>query len=140
MFEKVLENLQKATEATVQAQQEMFQKWTSLWPAVSPSPSTWAEQVQNFQKKWNQVVTELLKKQRESLEAQFNAGMRNLEETFRLAEAKNPEELRAKTLELWSKSFDYLRQTAEAQLREFRVTMEKWTEIVTKKEAARQAG
>ncbi len=132
MFEEVFENLRKATETTVQAQQEMFRKWVGLWAGVPPSPSAWGEQVQKFQKKWNQTVAELLKKQRASLEAQFSAGLRNIEETFHLATAKDPEEFRAKTLELWSKTFDYLRQTAEAQLRDFQTAMEKWTEIVTK--------
>jgi hypothetical protein len=136
MYEKVFENLRKATEATVQAQQEMFRKWVGLWPGVPASPYAWGEQFQKIQKKWNQTVAELVKKQRESLEAQFSAGLKNIEESFRLAEAKDPEEFRAKTLELWSKSFDYLRQTAEAQLREFQAAIEKWTEIVTKNEAA----
>jgi hypothetical protein len=136
MFEKVFENLQKAAQASVQAQQEIFQKWVSLWPGVPSSPYAWGEKIQKVQKKWNQMVAEQVKKQRETLEAQFSAGLRNIEESFRLAEAKDPEEFRAKILELWSKSFDYLRQTSEAQLREFQAAMEKWTEIVTKNEAA----
>jgi hypothetical protein len=136
MFEKVFENLQRATEATVQAQQEMFRKWVSLTTGVPPVSSAWGEQGPKFQKKWNETVAELVKKQRESLEAQFSAGLQNMEESFRLAEAKDPEEFRAKMLELWSKSFDYLRQTAESQLRQFQTAMEKWTEIVTKNEAA----
>jgi hypothetical protein len=136
MFEKVFDNLRKATEASVQAQQEIFQKWVSLWPGVPSSPYAWGEKIQKVQKKWNQIVAEQLKKQRETLEAQFSAGLRNIEESFRLAEAKDPEEFRTKTLELWSKSFDYLRQTSEAQLREFQAAMEKWAEIVTKNEAA----
>jgi hypothetical protein len=119
MFEKVFENLRNATEASVQAQQEIFQKWITLWPGVPSSPYAFGEKFQKVQKKWNQTVAEQVKKQREALEAQFSAGLRNIEESFRLAEAKNPEEFRAKTLELWSKSFDYLRQTAESQLREF---------------------
>jgi hypothetical protein len=136
MFEKVFENLRKATEASVQAQQEIFQKWVRLWPGVPASPYAWGEKFQNVQKKWNQIVAEQVKRQREMLEAQFSAGLRNIEESFRLAEDKDPEEFRAKTLELWSKSFDYLRQTAEAQLREFQAAMEKWVDILTKNEVA----
>ena len=136
MFEKVFENLRNATEASVQAQQEIFQKWITLWPGVPSSPYAFGEKFQKVQKKWNQTVAEQVKKQREALEAQFSAGLRNIEESFRLAEAKNPEEFRAKTLELWSKSFDYLRQTAESQLRELQAAMEKWVETVTKNEVA----
>src|SRR5262249_14134568 len=93
------------------------------------------EQVQKLQKKWKQTASELLKKQRAALEAQFSTRLEHLEEAFRMAEAKSPEEFRAKALELWSKTFDYLRQTAETQLREFQTAMEKWTEIVTKNAA-----
>jgi hypothetical protein len=136
MFEKVFDNLRTATEASVQAQQDIFQKWISLWPGAPSSPYAWGEKVQKVQKKWNQIVAEQVKKQREVLEAQFSAGLRNLEESFRLAEAKDPEEFRINTLELWSKSFDYLRQTAEAQLREFQVATEKWVDMVAKNETA----
>jgi hypothetical protein len=134
MFEKVFENLRKATDETVQAQQEMFRKWISLSAGATPAPSAW-EQGQKFQKKWKASVAELVKKQRETLEAQFSAGLRNIEESFRLAGVKDPEEFRVKMLELWSKSFDYLRHTAESQLRQFQIAMEKWTEIVSKNEA-----
>jgi len=136
MFEQAFENLRRATESTIQAQQEMFRKWASLWPGVSPYTPAWGEQVQKFQKKWSEAVAELLKKRHESLEAQFNAGLKNIEETFHLADAKDPEELRAKTLELWRKSFDYIRTTSEAQLKDFQAAVEKWTELVTKNAAA----
>jgi hypothetical protein len=136
MFEKVFENLRKAAEANVQAQQEMFQKWVGMWPGVPSSSYASGEKFQKVQKKWNQIVAEQVKKHREMLEEQFSAGLRNIEEGLRLAEAKDPEEFRAKTLELWSKSFDYLRQTAEAQLHAFQAAMEKWAETVTKSDAA----
>jgi hypothetical protein len=136
MFEHVFENLRKATESTVQVQQEMFRKWASLWPGVSPAPSPWSNDVKEFQKKWSETVAELLKKQRESLETQFSAGLKNIEEAFHLTKAEDPEEFRAKTLELWRKSFDHLRQASEAQLRDFQAAVEKWTELMAKKNAA----
>jgi hypothetical protein len=40
------------------------------------------------------------------------------------------------TLELWSKSFDYLRQAGETQLREFQAAMQKCSEGVAKSKAA----
>jgi hypothetical protein len=51
--------------------------------------------------------------------------MENIEMAFKVAEAKNPEEVRAKTIELWRKCFDSLRQVSEAQLRETQVATEK---------------
>ena len=132
MFDAVFESFKKATETTLQMQQELFKKWTSLWPVTSLSQVPWAEQTQKFQKKWIEFVDETLKKQRQVLEAQYQAGLQKIEEAFRLAEAKDFEELRAKTLELWQKSFEYLKQTYEAQVKDFQATLSKWTELATK--------
>jgi hypothetical protein len=132
MFDQVIENMRKATESTFQVQQEMFKKWVALWPGTPPSTNGGGEQMLKFQKRWMEVVGEQVRKQRETLEAQFNAGLRNLEEAFRLAEAKDPDELRAKTLELWQKTFDCLRQGYEAQMRDFQTVVTKWTELMMK--------
>jgi hypothetical protein len=132
MFDQVFENLRQATDATIQMQQEMFKKWAGMWPGMPAVQPSWREQAQNFQKKWAEIVNELVKKQHETLESQFAAGLRNIEETFHLAEAKDLDELRTKTLELWQKSFEALRQVYEAQVRDFQAAVAKWTEMVTK--------
>jgi hypothetical protein len=130
MFEPVFESLRKATDATVQMQQELFNKWARLFPALPMVPA--AYEPVKFQKRCLEVITELTNKQRESLEAQFNAGVRTVEEAFRLCEAKDPEELRAKTVELWQKTFDSLRQVYDAQAKDFQTAVVKWGELVTK--------
>jgi hypothetical protein len=130
MFNDVFENFRKATEATVNLQQEMFKKWMSLWP--SPAGGNWADQAQQFQKKWKDTFGDLLKKQSELTEVQFTAGLQNIEKAFQLVQAKSPEELRAKSIELWKHCFDNLRQVYEAQLRGFESALEKWTKTVTK--------
>ena len=131
MFDQAFESLQKATESSIALQQEMFRKWMGLWPGVPVSTLPFTE-LQKFQKKWVEVVCELLKKQNESLETQFKAGLQNIEEAFHLNEIKDPEVLRAKTVELWQKTFDYLRQTSETHLRDFQYAVSKWAELMTK--------
>jgi hypothetical protein len=135
MFDQVFENMRKATEMSIQMQQEMFKKWVSLWPGVPGMPTMPAVGAESFikvQKKWTEFVGEVVKKQRETLETHFSAGLRNIEEAFRLADTKNPEELRAKTVELWQKSFECIRQLYDAQVRDFQAAVAKWTELVTK--------
>jgi len=132
MFDQVFESLRKAADTTLQMQQEGFKRWVSLWPDVPSQQGSAGEQIQQAQKKWVEFVNELVKKQRETLEVQFDAGLKNLEEAFRLAEAKSPEELRARTNELWQKSFACLRQVSEVQLREFQAAAARWTDLVTK--------
>src|SRR4051794_34096065 len=119
MFEQVFDLMRKATDSTIQLQREMFQRWTSLWPGMPGSQPVWSEQVQQFQKRWAETVSELVKKQTETLEAQFKMGLKNIEDAFRLTEVKDVEELRARTIELWQRSFDCLRQGYETQVRDF---------------------
>src|SRR5437868_315334 len=123
MFEQVFENLRTATEANMQMQQELMKKWVALWPGMPPAANGGADQVVKAQKKWVEFVAELVKKQREVLETQFSSGMKNIEEAFRLGEVKDPEELRAKTIELWQKTFEWMRQSYEAQMRDFQAAI-----------------
>ena len=131
MFDAVFESLRKASDVTMQMQQEMFKKWANLWPGTA-APPTWGEQAQKVPRKWAEILAETAKKQNEALEAQFKVGLRNIEEAFQLSQVKDPEELRTKTQELWQKSFECLRQTFEAQVREFQAAMTRWTELMTK--------
>ena len=135
MFDQVFESLHKAADSALGMQQELFKKWLGLWPGVMTSPVGFGEPIK-LQKKWVEVVGEMVKKERESLEAQFSAGLRQIEEAFRLAEAKDPQELRARTIQLWQKTFECLRQTYEAQLRDFQAAVTRWTELVMKGGAA----
>jgi hypothetical protein len=140
MFVPVLESVGKIAGATVEMQQEMLKKWFALWPAT-PSfpgfpgfggyPPAWAEQAQKVQKKWAEAVSELIRRRRETVESQFKVVQQNIEKAFQVGEAKTPEELRAKTIELWQKCFEAVRQASEAQLRDFQAAADKWFELMT---------
>jgi hypothetical protein len=132
MFEQVFENLRLATESSIHLQRELFTKWVDVWSGIPGAPTGGPEKVQKAQKKWTEFIADLAKKERETLEAQFTAGLRNIEEAFQLVEAKEPKELRARTIELWQKSIDCMRQTYEAQMRDFQAAVMKWTELVLK--------
>lgn len=135
MFEQVFENLRKASDSAIATQQEMFNKWVSMWQGVPGVLPAFGEP-KKFQKKWVAVIGDLVKKQRESLQTQFNAGLGNIEEAFHLAESQNPEELRAKTAMLWQKMFDCLRQTYESQARDFQDAVVKCAELMTQEAPA----
>jgi hypothetical protein len=109
----------------------MVKKWIGLWPGLPAVPAV-PEQMQQVQKKWAETVGELLKKQRVSTEALFKAGVENLEKAFQGGEVKTPEEMRAKTLELWQKCFEGMRQAWEAQIRDFQMVVARFTEMMTK--------
>lgn len=132
MFNQVFENFRQATDATVKLQQEMFKTWINLWPGVPVASASWGEQMEQFQKKWAAALSDMLKRQREVTAAHFKAGQQNIEKAFQVSEAKSPEEMRARSLELWKKCFDDLRQVYEAQLHGFETAMQKWVELTTK--------
>jgi hypothetical protein len=132
MFNTVFENLRTATDLAIQTQQDLFKKWIAFWEGGTLFQSVKGEQAQKFQKKWTEAVTETLKRQREAMEVQFTAGLKSLEAAFAVAGAKDIAEVRAKSVELWQKSFDCLRKAFEAQTSEFQAALARWTELVTK--------
>jgi hypothetical protein len=74
----------------------------------------------------------LFRRQRAAVEAQFKAAHEGIEKAFSIGEAKNVEELRARTVELWQKCFEGVKHGFEVQFREFQAAIEKWTELMTK--------
>jgi len=128
MFEQLFENVRRAAEFNIQMQQEACKKWFGM-PAACNGAS---EKVVAVKKEFAELACDLVKKQREALEAQFSAGLGVVEEAFHLTEAKNPEELRARTVELWRKAFDSQRELYEGQLRAFQPVVVRWIDLVMK--------
>jgi hypothetical protein len=141
MFDQVFDNFRKATETTLQAQQDLFRQWMTQLPMFPAAPNVPAgstgvtEQVRHFQKQWTDSVTALMTRHCEALDSQYRAGIKTIEDALRTTEAKSPEEFRKLTEELWRKSFEVLRQTIENQIRDFQAAVQKWSELMTQKAA-----
>jgi hypothetical protein len=136
MLDQVLDNFRKASETTMQIQQEMLKKWMGQWPTTPDTDGTaWAEQAQTFQKRWLESVTEIMNKHREKLDDQYKAGITAIEDAFRVTEAKTPEDYRRMTEDLWKKSFETLKSSAESQIQDFQKAVEKWFELAAKAKA-----
>ena len=73
---------------------------------------------------------ELLNKHRASLDATYAAGIQLIEQSFRAAEAKSPDEYRRLTEELWRKLFDTYQNQTEAQFDAFKDWSTKSAEAV----------
>ena len=148
MFDMILDNYRKAAESTMKLQQDMLRNWTTQWPQMfgaqtfgfpltggpgSAMPGgAWLEQLSEAQKKWAETVTEMLNKHRESLDAQYRAGIRTIEDAFKVGEAKDPQQFRRLTEELWKHSFECLKTVAESQMRDVQAAMQKWYEAASK--------
>jgi hypothetical protein len=138
MFDQIIENYRRATESSMLFQQMMLRNWTDQWPlafGVTPPKASLPEQVYSFQKKLGETITEMLNKHRETLDAQYRAGIVAIEDAFRVAEAKDPQQLRKLTEELWRHSYECLKRLAEAQMRDIQAVTQKWFELATESAA-----
>ncbi|MBV8264887.1 MAG: hypothetical protein JO252_00920 [Planctomycetaceae bacterium] len=139
MFDQVVDTFRKAIDSSLQIQQEMFRQFVQQWSQVPgiPTPgsviaNSWADQVHAIQRKWTQTITDLLNRHREVLDAQYRAGIRTIEEAFRVGEAKDPEQFRKLTEELWRQSFDSMKTVIETQIRDLQAVTQKGFEVMTK--------
>jgi hypothetical protein len=132
MFDLLYNNLVRVTEFNLHGQQDLFKKWLGLWPGGSASANGVSDQILTIQERWAGFVAEFVKKQRAALEPQFQAGLAIIEDTFRLAEVKDPEDLPVKLIEQWQKLFDCLRKVCTAQFDDFQTAVAKWTDFLTK--------
>lgn len=140
MFDQILDNFRKATESTIKLQQEMTQQWFQQWASIPglPNPGNMfgttaaAAPVANAPKQASEAVTELLNKHLKTLDAQYRAGIRTIEDAFRVLEAKDLAQFRKLTEELWRQSFNSLKTVIESQLRDFQAATEKGIEAVSK--------
>ncbi len=131
MFEQVFENLQKATESSMKMQQEMFQKWVEGFPkATSAMPST-PDVFGDWRKQWEESAVHILKRQKELVDENYEAGIKALNDIFAVSESKNPQEYQQKVMELYQKSFESIRQLSESQLAEFKAAAEKCSKSMT---------
>jgi hypothetical protein len=131
MFDQLLENFRKASESSMQMQQDVFRQWTQQWLSPPPNASgVSAQWYRTLQKRWHELAIELLSKNRESLDAAWQAGIQVIDQSFRVTEAKSPEDTRRMVEDLWRKLFDTFKAQSETQFREFQQWSERSFEMV----------
>ena len=131
MDDQLFDTFRKASESSLQMQQEILKHWTERWAgsASQPQPPS-SEASQRVQKRWLALGIELLNKHRASLDETYGAGIQLIEQSFGAAEAKSPEEYRRLTEDLWRKLFDTYKTQSEAQFDAFKNWSTKSAEAV----------
>jgi hypothetical protein len=133
VFDQMFDSFRKASESSLQMQQEMFKQWAPQWPSMPLNAAgASAEWARKFQKRWIEFMTDSLNKQRESLDSMYKSGIQVIEQAFHLTEAKTPDDYRHMVEELWRKMFEISKDQSETQLREFQKGVEKWLEMLPK--------
>jgi hypothetical protein len=124
MLDQFMEGFRKASESTLQAQQDMFKYWSQQWTNMPPMGANVPDLGRGIPQRWKELAIEALNKQREALDATYRAGIEVIGHTFKMSEARSAEDLRRTAEELWRKMFDTVKAQYESQFEEFH----KWTE------------
>jgi hypothetical protein len=131
MFDQLVDGVRKASESSLQMQQEMFRNWTRMWLSAAPgSIGTAGDWGRGSQRRWLQLGIEMLNKHREALDSTYRAGIQIIEQTFHVADAKSVEDYRRLVEELWRKLFDLQKEQAESQFRDFQAWFSKTSGFV----------
>ena len=135
MFAQLFDSFRKASESSLQAQQDLFKRWAQQWPSFpiggGATPNEWTDA---WHKRWLESTSEALNKHRELLDVTYTSGIEVIEQAFKVGEAKSPEDYRKLVEALWRKLSDTFKSQSESQFREFQNATEKWIEL------ARNAG
>ena len=142
MFDQMMDGFRKATESSLQIQQEIFKQWTQQWLSAQPNltgATASAEWTRTIQKRWMDLTIEMLNKHRASLDAMYSSGIQAIEQSFRITEAKSSEDYRRIIDELWHRLFDALKGQLESQFRDFQRWSEQSFDIAQKAQSQAQA-
>jgi hypothetical protein len=109
----------------------MFKQWAQQWPTAPFSAAgVSTDWVQKLQKRWFELTTESLNRQRELLDSTYKSLIQVIEQAARLSESKSPEDYRRTSEELRHKMFESFKEQSDAQLREFQKSAEKWFDVL----------
>jgi len=103
----------------------------SATPAASATetPATaWLEQLSTAQRKCAEAVADMLKRHQETLDEEYRAGIRAIDDAFRVGEARSPEQFQRLSEELWRRNCEVLKTAVASQMHDVQSVMEKWYE------------
>jgi len=130
MFDQLIDGFRKASESSLQMQQEMFKNWTRLFSGPANDATAQADWGRGAQRRWLELGIEMLNRHRETLDAAYKSGIQIIEQTFQVGEAKSAEDYRRMVEELWRKLFDLQKEQSQNQIRDFQSLYEKSAALV----------
>jgi len=126
MLDQMFEGYRKTSESWLQMQQDMmrqlWQQGLTMPQAANVPGGDWS---QGRQKRWLEMIIDLLNKHRESLDSLYRSSIQILEQTFQVTEARSPDDYRRLTEEVWRKVFEVMKNQSDATFRDFRSFAEK---------------
>ena len=130
MFDQLIDGVKKASESSLQMQQEMFKNWTRAFSGPASEAAAQADGGRGAQRRWLELGVEMLNRHRETLDAAYKSGIELIEQTSHVAEAKSADDYRRMVEELWRKLFDLQKEQSQNQIRDFQTLYEKSAALV----------
>ena len=132
MFDQLIDGVRKASESSLQMQQEMFKNWTRMFSGAAPRRGRRAGGLGPRRRRnaGSSSAIEMLNRHRESLDTMYKSGIQIIEQTFQVTEAKSPDDYRRMVEDLWRKLFDLQKDQSESQFRDFQTFYEKSAALV----------
>lgn len=118
MIDQLLDDYRRTWESLLMVQQDLARQWQRMHLA-RPGGIGHGELDKDLQKRWREFVLEAFNKHRQLTESSCNLSKGILERTWRIADAKSPDEIQQAMDELWSQVFTSFREASEARLRDF---------------------
>lgn len=131
MFDQLIDGVRKASESSLQMQQEMFKNWTRLFTGQATEAGAQADWGRSSQKRWAELAVEMLNRHREVVDTTYRSGIQIIEQSFHVAEAKTADDYRRMVEDLWRKLFDLQKEQSESQFRDFQTFYEKSAALVS---------
>jgi hypothetical protein len=130
MFDQLIDGVRKASESSLQMQQELFKNWTRLFTAPAQEAGAQADWGRGSQKRWLELGVEMLNRHREAIDNIYKSGIQIIEQTFHVSEARSADDYRRMVEDLWRKLFDLQKSQSESQFRDFQTFYEKSAALV----------
>lgn len=122
MFDQLFETFRKASESSLQMQQDFFKQWLQTTPFANGNSGDLGQ----LAKRWQEQTSEALNKHRALVDSSYRSGIDVIEQTFRVSEARSPEDYRQLVEDLWRKLTDSFKLQTETQARDFQSATEQW--------------
>jgi len=127
--EHAMDYWRRSAQWSLELQEEVFDHWSKLWSGTAPAPQDWTKRLGKFQKDWSNTVTDIMNKHRAMFDKQYRAGIDTLEESFKMASSKDPEEFRERCAAMCRKTLDVMKETSESQAQQLEEASNKWIEL-----------
>jgi hypothetical protein len=119
MTDMLLDDYRRIWESMLMAQHDMARHWQRAYLSTRPGVAGQLEWDKDLQRRWREFVMETLNRQRGLVDSACGMSGKTLERTWRIEDAKSPEEFRQAMDEFWSHTFTTLKEGSEARLRDF---------------------